>query len=206
MFERTRIPRLFAPCLPSKAIKVPAGDGWVHEIKHDGYRLICQREQDRVRLLTKSGYDWSKKYPLIVQGLLRLKVGSLVLDGEAVVCDPDGRANFEKLHAQVFNEAAQLYAFDLLHVDGIDLRDNPLEERKRQLSKILRRNRVIQYVEHIEGDGEIIFKHVCKLGLEGIVSKRKQAAYRAGRSKMWVKVKNQKHPAIMRVKEAQWRR
>src|SRR5215218_7300460 len=103
----TRIPRcrpligpmFFPPCLPTRANRVATGPEWVHEIKHDGYRLIVRRDGDRVRLYTRRGYNWSGRYPLIIDAIRRLKVRSVVIDGEAVVCGEDGRSDFDKLHS-----------------------------------------------------------------------------------------------------------
>src|SRR5437588_13066489 len=101
---------LFEPCIPTRATKVPTGPDWLHEIKHDGYRLIVQREGKRVRLLTRRGYDWSDRYPLIVAGALRLRKSSFVIDGEAVVLGTDGISDFDALHSRKRNEDARLYA------------------------------------------------------------------------------------------------
>jgi bifunctional non-homologous end joining protein LigD len=111
--------------------------------------------------------------------------------------------DFNGLHSRIYDDAAVLLAFDLLELDGEDLREQPLIERKARLKKLLGRKRTaLQYVEHLEGDGQEIFEHVCRMGLEGIVSKRSDSHYRAGTSKSWVKIKNRGHPALMRVAEA----
>src|SRR2546423_7555776 len=122
--------RKFQPCIPTRGIKVPAGPDWFHEVKHDGYRLIVQREDKRVRLLTRRGYDWSNRYPLITQAALRLRKSAFVIDGEAVVLGPDGISDFEGLHSGRCNEEVRLYAFDLLSDDGVDMRDETLQIRK----------------------------------------------------------------------------
>jgi bifunctional non-homologous end joining protein LigD len=130
MFERFKrcVPVGFIePCLPIASDKPPRGAGWVHEIKHDGYRLLVRRDSDRVRLFTRRGYDWTKKYPWIVEAALKLKARSFLIDGEAVFCGPDGVSNFDRLHSQAFNSRVFLYGFDLLQLDGEDWRDHPLE-------------------------------------------------------------------------------
>jgi len=173
----------------------------VHELKHDGYRLIIKRQDNHIRLFTRGGYDWTDRYPLIVQAVLKLRVKSFIIDGEAVICDRKGRADFAKLHTRVFDHEATLYAFDLMELEGFEWLSQPLEERKARLAKLLKHTDILRYNPHFEGDGATIFKHACKLGLEGIVSKRRDLPYRGGRSKGWVKIKNPKSPAMLRVKE-----
>jgi bifunctional non-homologous end joining protein LigD len=110
------------PCIPTRAAKPPAGPDWVHEIKHDGYRLQVRRERDEVRLFTRRGYDWSAGYPAILATAMQLQASSFTLDGEAVVCGPDGIAIFDALHRRGTVSEAMPYAFDLLEIDGEDLR------------------------------------------------------------------------------------
>ena len=201
--------RTYMPCLPTRVEKAPSGERWVHEIKHDGYRLIARKLDGHVRLYTKQGNDWSKKYPLITTALHRMRVSSIVLDGEAM-CFDNGREDFQRLWSNCSDETVTLCAFDLLELNGEDFRPKPLAERKKRLTKLLSRDRQgLSYIDHLTGDGAAIFDHACRLGLEGIVSKRIDLPYRAGVSKSWVKVKNKKHPAITRVPEAlerEWQR
>src|ERR1700722_12985101 len=164
------------PCIPTLAAKPPAGPGWVHEIKHDGYRLQVQRVGDKVRLFTRRGYDWSTRYPAIAVTAARLRAKSFTLDGEAVVCGPDGVAVFDALHRRGTVSEAMLYAFDLLELDGEDLRGMPLADRKKLLTRLLARRRLgIVLSEHTADDGATIFRQACLMGLEGIVSKRLSA-------------------------------
>jgi bifunctional non-homologous end joining protein LigD len=166
-----------APCIPTRAVKPPAGPGWVHEIKHDGYRLQVRREGDTVRLFTRRGYDWTQRYPAIARTAAKLRARSFTLDGEAVVCGPDGVAVFDALHRRGTVSEAMLYGFDLLELDGEDLRGLPLIDRKKRLARLLGRRRLgIVLSEHTNDDGATIFQQACKLGLEGIVSKRKDHA------------------------------
>ena len=116
----------FEPCIPTRGTKVPSGPDWIHEIKHDGYRLIVQREGKRVRLFTRNGHDWSDKYPLIAEAALRNRCSSFVIDGEAVLLGVDGRPDFDGLHSRKYNEDVQFYAFDILVADGEDVRKLPL--------------------------------------------------------------------------------
>jgi bifunctional non-homologous end joining protein LigD len=190
-----------APCIPTRAVKPPAGPGWVHEIKHDGYRLQVRRVGDQVRLFTRRGYDWSGRYPSIAVTATLLRAKSFTLDGEAVVCGPDGVAIFDALHRRGTVTEAMLYAFDLLELDGEDLRVLPLVDRKKRLARLLGGRR-LGIVPSDHTDGATIFGHACKLGLEGIVSKRLSAPYRSGPSRDWLKIKNQESPAMIRAREA----
>ena len=186
------------PCQPTVASKPPSGPGWAHELKHDGYRLQIHIRDGRVRLYTMNGADWSKRYPLIVAETARLK-SSAILDAEVVCSDKDGVPDFGLLHSRCFDHAAVACAFDLLMLNGDDMRRKPFAERKAALGKLLFRSRDgIQYVEHAEGHGDKMFAAVCDLGLEGIVSKRLDAPYRSGPSKTWIKVKNPNAPAATR--------
>src|ERR1700682_2472934 len=176
--------RLFEPCIPTRAAKVPAGPDWIHEIKHDGYRLIVQREGKRVRLFTRNGHDWTNRYPLIVEAALRNRSTSFVIDGEAVLLGVDGISDFNGLHSRRHNDEVQLYAFDILALDGDDLRKLPLHLRKNTLARLPARRPDGIFVSDFE-QGEIgphLFRHACKFGLEGMVSKCRDSTYRAGRS------------------------
>ena len=189
------------PCRLTVVAQPPSGPGWAHELKHDGYRLQIHVRDGRVRLYTMNGADWSKRYPLIVEAATRIRVAA-ILDAEVVWIGSDGVADFDALHSRVNDHSAIACAFDLLMLDGDDLRKKPFSERKAALRKMLKRTKGgIQYVEHSEGDGAEMFAAVCKLGLEGIVSKRINAAYRSGPSKCWLKTKNPKAAAATRVIE-----
>jgi bifunctional non-homologous end joining protein LigD len=167
-----RASSLIHPCQPIVAKQPPVGPGWAHELKHDGYRLQIHVRDGRVRLYTINGADWSKRYPLIVEAARKID-GSAILDAEVVWLDSDGAANFDALHSRVNDQSAVALAFDLMSLDGEDFRQEPFSERKAVLRKVLRRTRRgIQYVEHAEDHGGRLFKAVCELGLEGIVSKK----------------------------------
>ncbi len=192
------------PCLPTRGTKVPASPDWIHEIKHDGYRLIVQRDGSKVRLFTKNGHDWTSRYPLIVESALRNRSKSFVIDGEAVLLGVDGVSDFDGLHSRRQDDEIQLYAFDILAVDGKDLRALPLHLRKNNLARLLARRPEGIFVADVE-QGEIgpdLFRKACEFGLEGLVSKRRDSAYRAGRSLNWIKVKNRQHPAMVRIKDS----
>ena len=137
-------------------------------------RLIVCRRGDRVRLFTRRGYDWTDRYPLIANAAATLACDATI-DGEAVVCDGSGVADFERLHSREHDRQAFLWAFDLLALDGEDLRPRPLFERKGALHRLLHRAKAgIHFVDHLEGDGAKVFEHACELGLEGIVSKNSE--------------------------------
>jgi bifunctional non-homologous end joining protein LigD len=190
-------------CLPTRGIKVPDRPEWIHEVKYDGYRLRVDRDGDRVRLITRGGHNWTKRYPWIVEAALKNRIKQFVIDGEAVILGVDGVSDFNALHAGKSNHEVQLYAFDVLAMDGDDLRALPLSMRKASLAKLLHRRPDGIFTGGFE-QGEIgpdLFEKACEFGLEGLVSKRADSPYRAGRSKDWIKVKNRTHPAMHRVKE-----
>jgi bifunctional non-homologous end joining protein LigD len=124
------MPSTFEFCLPTTAANVPERRDWLHEVKYDGYRLRLEREGDRVRLITRGGYDWARRFPRIVEGALKNRIRRFVIDGEAVILGVDGIADFNALHSGKYNDEAQLYAFDILALDGDDLRSLPLSMRK----------------------------------------------------------------------------
>jgi len=170
---RTLPAGFIVPCLPTKTDKLPSGDGWLHEIKHDGFRIIARKNGAQVRLYSRPGNDLTRRFPLIVETLARLRSHSCIIDGEAVACDDNGVASFDLIRHDRANERSFLYAFDLIELNGDDLRRDPLEVRKATLASIVAKaSPGIRFNEHIEGDGPTVFAHACKMGLEGIVSKR----------------------------------
>ena len=174
------------PCLPTNGSNVPIGPQWVFEIKHDGFRFICRRDGDRVRVFSRNGRDWTDRVPLIAEELAKLRVKSVTLDGEGVVCRPDGVSDFDKLRAAVGrlgSRDAFLYAFDLLEIDGEDLRPYEWHARRATLHSLIKRaGPGIRLSDHLDGDGAAAFRHACRMGLEGIVAKRRDQPYRSGRS------------------------
>jgi bifunctional non-homologous end joining protein LigD len=195
--RRARTDGFVDPCIPSRALKPPSGPDWVHEIKHDGYRLIVRQDGEAVRLFTRRGHDWTDRYPAIASAAAKLRAKSFTIDGEAVVFGPDGIAVFDALHRRHKATEALLYAFDCE-----DLRPRPLGERKARLAKLLARKPIaIVFNEHTDEDGATVFRHACKLGFEGIVSKRLAAPYRSGPSRDWLKIKNPDSPAMVRARE-----
>jgi ATP-dependent DNA ligase len=151
------------PCLPSTADQPPSGPEWIHEIKHDGYRLMARRDSAGIHLITRRGNDWSDRFPLVVEAVNHLKVQSCLIDGEVVCCDERGLARFDLLRHRRNEAMAFLYAFDLLELNGQDLRREPLEVRKATLASILRKSRAgVRLNEHLEHpDGITVFQHAC---------------------------------------------
>jgi bifunctional non-homologous end joining protein LigD len=183
------------PCLPLLAAEPPAGPQWAHEIKRDGCRLIVRRDGRRARVFTRRGHDWTEHFTAIAAAATKLRALTFTLDGEAIVCVPDGAATFDEFHGRSRLDEAILYAFDLLELNGEDLRPLPFRERKARLAKLLARASAgLALNEHIEAEGAAVFAEACRMGLEGIVSKRLEAPYRSGRSGDWIKTKNPDSP------------
>jgi bifunctional non-homologous end joining protein LigD len=198
---------MIEPCLPSPAKAPPTGPGWLHEIKHDGFRILARRDSAGVRLITRAGNDFSSRFPFIAMAVNKLPVRSCLIDGEAIVCDENGLAVFELIRRHGALASAVLCAFDLLELDSIDLRRHPIELRKRALAKLLKGSHLSLVLnDHFEQDGAIVYREACKLGCEGIVSKRLGSFYLSGRSPHWVKVKNPNAPAVKREAEEDWGR
>jgi bifunctional non-homologous end joining protein LigD len=202
---RPRVPGFVEPCLPSRSSIPPTGR-WLHEIKHDGYRLMVRRDAAGVRLITRRGMSWTDRFPLIASAAKTLEARSFLIDGEAVACDAAGLASFQMLRRK--QGPAFLYAFDLLELDGEDVRRQPIEDRKRALARLLRVSalgiELIEYLQH--DDADAIFRHACRLGCEGIVSKRLGSKYESGRSSLWVKTLNPEAPALKRLELEEWHR
>jgi bifunctional non-homologous end joining protein LigD len=180
MLQRTLPAGFIAPCLPTKTTQLPSGGQWLHEIKHDGFRIIARKSNGRVRLYSRPGNDFTRRFPLIVEALERLRSRACIIDGEAVACDDNGVASFDLIRHHRANGSVFLFAFDLIELNCDDLRRDPLEVRKATLASVLAKaGPGIRFNEHIEGDGPSVFAHACKMGLEGIVSKRKDSAFAA---------------------------
>jgi bifunctional non-homologous end joining protein LigD len=190
-----------APCLPSSAPQPPIGTGWAHEIKHDGIRVIARKTELGVRLYSREGKDLTQRFPLIAEALARLRARSCILDGEAVWCGDDGIAVFERIRNRRHDDTIFVYAFDLIELNGDDLRREPLEKRRAALARLLNRARIhLRMNEHLDHvNGVHVFEHACRMGLEGIVSKRKGSPYRSGRTLDWLKAKNPNAPAVKRL-------
>jgi bifunctional non-homologous end joining protein LigD len=174
--------------------EAPAGDEWLHEIKFDGYRILSRIDRNEIHLFTRNGNDWTAKFPHLCEALRALPVKQAWLDGEVVVMTREGRTSFQKLQ-QAFDEQQDTkmdyYLFDLIYLDGNDLSDVPLLERKRLLEQILRAkpSKLLHFSEHIIGKGGKFLTNACEYHLEGVVSKRVNSPYRSGRGGAWMKSK-----------------
>src|SRR5262245_28485182 len=190
---RSALPSFIEPQLALLVDRVPPGDDWLHELKYDGYRILARVEGGRPRLMSRNAKDWTLRFPDVAQAVAALPLRSGWIDGEVAVVLPDGATSFAALQnvgSSPAGAALAYFVFDILHLDGRDLRALPLEERKRVLRSLVRRGAGrVRYGEHVVGSGEAFFRAACGRGLEGIVSKRRAGAHRPGRGPDWIKVK-----------------
>jgi bifunctional non-homologous end joining protein LigD len=186
-------PSWIAPCMPTLVRTAPTGPNWLHEIKHDGYRVVCVVDQGNVSIYTRRGHNWADRMPSIAQALGALKVRSAVIDGEAIVIGEDGLSDFFALHAALARKSAPrvvLVALDIMHLDGKDLRGRELEERRAILADVVgKRAPWLQFSESLEGDGPQVWRAACGMSLEGIISKRRGSRYFSGSFDGWRKTK-----------------
>jgi bifunctional non-homologous end joining protein LigD len=194
MFRVTPRLRFIEPQLASSVDQPPEGKHWIHEIKHDGYRSQVAIEHGQMRVFSRNGHDWSDRYPGIVRAAAGLHCKSAIIDGEAIVQNGDGASDFEALSSAMRRQPHSiiLYAFDLLHLDGKDLRQQTLSERRANLKQLVGSDADsrIQFSDEFDGDGAALFKACAERALEGIVSKHALAPYRSGRSRTWLKTKS----------------
>ena len=188
------LPDFTPPSLATLREEAPSGEGWVHEIKFDGYRMQARLDRGKVRLLTRKGLDWTEKFPNVAVAVARLPARSALIDGEVVVEDGHGISSFSALQAALkehAEDAFAYYVFDLLHLDGRDFCGLPLTERKAALERLVGKSQrgTIRLSEHLSDAGEKVLEHACAMGLEGIVSKRADTPYRSGRSDAFIKTK-----------------
>jgi bifunctional non-homologous end joining protein LigD len=186
-------PGFVEPSHPTLREEAPSGHEWLHEIKSDGYRAQVHVRGGRATIFSREGVNWTSQLAPIATAVMRLPVREAIFDGEAIVQAANGVADLQALRREIGKKHSDrlVYAvFDLLYLDGFDLRDAPLEARKRLLSDATAQaSATIAYVEHLEGEGEAVYRHACRIGVEGIVSKRRDAPYRSGRQESWVKLK-----------------
>jgi ATP-dependent DNA ligase len=161
----------FRPCIPTRCTKVSSHSDWIHEVKQDGFRLIVQRDGERVRLFTRNGYDWTSRYPLIVEAAGSIRTKQFVIDGEAVLLGVDGISDFDGLYSGPHNDEVQLYAFDILALDGDDLRKLPLHLRKTNLARLLALRRIHRCAA------------ACGGSLEAQLSNRASALYKPSKTR-----------------------
>ena len=181
------------PQLATAVDEPPEGLHWIHEIKHDGYRCQVLVERGQARVFTRNGYDWTDRYRSIARATSRLRCQSAIIDGEAIVQDDTGASDFDSLNSAMRwrPESIILYAFDLMHLDGNNLRQRALSDRRAILRALIRSDDEsrIQFSDEFVGDGAALFKACADRGLEGIVSKHRLAPYRSGRTQTWLKTK-----------------
>lgn len=193
--RKVAMPDFVAPQLATLVEEPPTGDQWLHELKFDGYRLLCHLNRRQVRLWTRNQKDWTAKFPGVAKALKALKVQSAILDGEVVALDASGRASFQKLQQSLnkgLGAGLIFHAFDLIYFDGFSLTKVPLVERKRVLAELippLGEGGVLRYSDHVEGNGAQFFKQACEYGIEGIVSKLADSTYDSWRTRSWQKIK-----------------
>lgn len=192
--KKAPMPDVIEPMLATLVSSAPTGEKWLHEIKFDGYRLLAHIEAGRVKLLTRSGLDWTKRFGKgVLAALQDLPLGAAIIDGELVVETASGATDFSALQADLSagrTDRFVFYVFDLIYLDGYDLRSLPLIERKTLLEKLVPPGEgIVRFSAHLDESGAMVLQHACRLSLEGIVSKRRDAPYRPGRGKTWVKSK-----------------
>jgi bifunctional non-homologous end joining protein LigD len=196
--KKRPMPNDIEPQLATLTKVAPEGDEWLHEIKLDGYRLLARLDHGKVTLLTRHALDWSNRFAALTQALASLPVQQAILDGEVVIMNDKGVSEFQALQNYLQNSLRKAhdltyFAFDLLYVDGWDVRDARLDGRKQILRHLVADGAtdipMLRFSDHVFGKGEEARAEACKLGLEGIVSKRRDAAYRSGRSSVWLKAK-----------------
>ena len=193
--RKSAMPEFISPQLATLMKEAPRGDEWLHELKFDGYRLLCHLQRGQVRLWTRNRKDWTDKFPNVVKALQSLKVQSAILDAEVVAMDSSGRSSFQMLQQAIHKTAGKglvLEIFDLIYIEGFNIQRTPLVERKRVLEEVVasvRSHQVLRYSDHVEGNGAKFLKQACDFGIEGIVSKLADSPYESTRSHNWQKVK-----------------
>jgi bifunctional non-homologous end joining protein LigD len=193
--KRSALPAFVPPCLAKLADKAPDSDNWIHEIKFDGYRLQARLDGGKVKLLTRRGLDWTRKFSTIAEAVAKLPAKIALIDGELVVEANDGVSSFSLLQQDLKDgrhDRMVFYAFDLMHLNGADLKSLPLHARKETLARLLAnagKRGPLRLSESLAEPGSVLLKHACKMGLEGIVSKLSDAPYRSGRGHDWIKTK-----------------
>jgi bifunctional non-homologous end joining protein LigD len=193
--RKAALPEFVSPQLATLVKEAPRGNEWLHELKFDGYRLLCHLQRGHVRLWTRNQKDWTDKFPNVVQALKSLRVQSAILDAEVVAMDSSGRSSFQGLQQAIHKTGGRglvLEVFDLMYIEGFNLQRTPLLERKGVLAQLIgsvQTDNVLRYSDHVAGNGPKFFKQACDFGIEGIVSKLADSPYESTRSRSWQKVK-----------------
>ena len=193
--RKAAMPDFVQPQLATLVARPPSGNEWLHELKFDGYRLLCHVAGKEIRFWTRNQKDWTTKFASVGKAVKALPLKSAILDGEIVALDPSGRASFQRLQNSINKGGGSgliFHIFDVIYLEGFNLTRTPLRERKRVLAELLEPigdAGLLRYSDHIEGNGERFFKEACKLGIEGIVSKHANSVYESTRSRNWLKIK-----------------
>lgn len=194
------MPEFLAPQLATLVDGPPPGEQWLHELKFDGYRMLCHLRRGKARFWSRNGKDWTEKFPNLSVAMKAIPAETAILDGEVVIVDKAGRSSFQSLQQSMGRGGDKkpsfvFEAFDLIHLDGYDLRRCSLRDRKAQLEALLKsarlsgNNATIRYSDHVEGNGAQFFKQACDYGIEGVVSKLADSPYESTRNKNWLKSK-----------------
>jgi bifunctional non-homologous end joining protein LigD len=193
--RKAKIPRFVPPQLATLVKDPPSGDEWLHELKFDGYRMLCRIDRGGVTFWSRNGKDWTEKFLNVIEAIKSLKVTSAILDGEIVIVDAQGRSSFQKLQRAMGKTVTSGFVyevFDLIYLEGFNLTQTQLKHRKHLLKDLCSsapRRDVLRYSEHLQGNGDAFFKHACEYGIEGIVSKLADSPYESTRNRNWLKVK-----------------
>ena len=198
--RKVAMPEFVSPQLATLVDKPPSGDEWLHELKFDGYRMVCHLNRGKAEFWSRNGKNWTHKFPNLAAALKDLPVVNAILDGEVVIVDKAGRTSFQALQQSMGRGADKVPAFvfeifDLIYLEGYSLTRSPLRERKSILEALLKSGKskaaksVLRYSDHVEGNGAQFFKQACAYGIEGIVSKLADSPYESTRNRNWLKTK-----------------
>ncbi len=191
--RKSAMPDFLPPQLATLAKQPPSGNEWLHELKFDGYRMLCHLNKGKAKFWSRNAKDWTERFSSLEKPLKKLPAVTAILDGEVVVVDPKGRSSFQRLQQGIATGAALVFqVFDVIYLDGYLLTRTPLRERKavlEQLMSAMPAEGPVRYSDHIEGNGQQFFKQACEYGIEGIVSKLADSVYESTRTKSWLKVK-----------------
>jgi bifunctional non-homologous end joining protein LigD len=193
--RKAPMPEFVPPQLATLVESPPKGDEWFHELKFDGYRLLCHLDHGKIRFWTRNRKDWTAKFLQLAKAVKALPLKTAILDGEVVALDHEGRASFQRLQQSIHKKSGAgllFHIFDLIYIEGFNLTKTPLRERKRVLAEVLAPlgdAGYLRYSDHVEGNGAQFFEQACKFGIEGIVSKLAESPYGSTRSRNWQKIK-----------------
>lgn len=192
--RKTPMPEFVAPQLATLVSEPPAGDGWLHELKFDGYRMLCHLNRGKVRFWSRNGKDWTEKFPGVAKAVKTISATTAILDGEIVIVDKQGRSSFQALQQSMKSDAAAFVfqIFDLIYLEGFNITRTPLRQRKDLLEELLAVGKAkgpLRYSDHVERNGAQFFKQACEYGIEGIVSKLADSPYESTRNRNWLKTK-----------------